>query len=347
MNAMPGVDPDTVRVAVLGVGAMGSYHVQTLTDSVRGAQVSVINDYDRARATQVAQRCGARVEADPIAAINADDVDAVILASPAAAHQVQVLACLERGIPVLCEKPLTPDPETAYAVVEAEAKLGRSLIQLGFMRRFDPEYVAAEQLINSGGLGRPLLLHCTHRNQGVSPGFDSAKAITDSVVHEVDVTRHLFAEEITGVQVIKAAPTSAAPEGYSDPLVVIFRTDSGRVVTVESFVRSAPGYEVRTEVVGETGSTIFGLDQAGITKTVGTAGDGRWGGPIPAGFVERFHTAYAIELQAFVDAASMGTVTGPGAWDGYAAAAVCAAGVQALESGTVVPVDLKPRPPVP
>jgi myo-inositol 2-dehydrogenase/D-chiro-inositol 1-dehydrogenase len=332
-----------LRVAVLGVGKMGGFHVELLSSRIHGAHVSVVNDFDHDRAAEVAAAVGARVEADPFAAIAAEDVDAVVIASPGPAHEAQVLACLERGIPVLCEKPLTTDIETARAVVEAEAKLGRKLIQLGFMRRFDPEYVAAKELIDSGAIGNPLLLHCIHRNKDNGDHFDSEMMIRDSVVHEVDVARFLLGEEITSVQVHQGLPTATAPAGISDPMIVIFRTESGRLVTVEIFVRTGIGYEVRTEVVGERGSTMFGLDQHGVTKTVDQFG-GRWGGVVPEGFVERFTTAYAIELQRWADAARNGTIDGPDAWDGYAAVAVCEAGMEAVRTGQVVQVDLGNRP---
>lgn len=330
-----------LRVAVLGVGMMGGFHVDALSRRVHGATVTVINDYDQAKADSVAAAIGARTEADPFAAISAGDVDAVVIASPGTAHEKQVLACLDRGIPVLCEKPLTTDPDSALEVVKAERRTGRRLVQLGFMRRFDPEYAAAKRLIDSGDIGRVLLLHCIHRNMAGGPHFDSAMMITDSVVHEVDVTRFLLGEEITSVQVIKPTPTGVAPDGVFDPMIVIFRTESGVIVTVEIFVRAQVGYEVRTEVVGERGSTLFGMDQHGITKIIGRRG-GVWGGAVPPGFIERFASAYEIELQHWVDAARNGTIDGPGAWDGYAAVAVCAAGVQAVRTGDVVPVTLGP-----
>lgn len=330
-----------LRVAVLGVGLMGSFHARTLSSRIHGAEVSVVNDFDADRARSIAEQVGARTESDPFAAIAADDVDAVVIASPGPAHEEQVLACLDRGIPVLCEKPLTTTIGAARAVVEAEAKLGRKLIQLGFMRRFDPEYVAARQLIESGAIGRPLLLHCIHRNMANGDHFNSEMMIRDSVVHEVDVARFLLGEEITSVQVHKPAPTSLAPEGISDPMIVIFTTETGKLVTVEIFVRTGIGYEVRTEVVGEAGSTMFGLDHHAITKTLGPNG-GQWGGSVPPGFVERFAEAYTIELQHWADAARQGTIDGPGVWDGYAAVAVCEAGVEAVRSGGVVNVDLGP-----
>ena len=329
-----------LSIAVLGVGMMGAFHVEALSRRVRGVQVTVVNDYFAEKAEEVAASVGARVVADPIAAINDPEVDAVLIASPGAAHETQVNACLDRGIPVLCEKPLTTDIASAYAIVQREAALGRPLIQVGFMRRFDAEYVGLKDLITSGGLGNPLMVHCAHRNPAVPDFFDSEYMLRDSVVHEVDVARFLLDEEITSVQVIRGTATSVAPVGTSDPMLVVFETESGRIVTDEIYVRSQVAYEVRTEVVGERGSAIIGLDQNLQVKTT----DGRWGGRLAPSFVERFGAAYDTELRRWVDAARRGTIDGPGAWDGYAAVAVCEAGVRALRTGEKVAVELERRP---
>jgi myo-inositol 2-dehydrogenase / D-chiro-inositol 1-dehydrogenase len=332
-----------LRIAVLGVGLMGAFHVEALSRRVKGAQVSVINDFLVDKAEQVAAQVGARTVGDPIEAINDPDVDAVLLATPGAAHAQQVNACLDRGVPVLCEKPLTTDISSAYAIVQNEAALGRRLLQVGFMRRFDPEYVALKDLIGAGGLGNPLMVHCTHRNPAVADHFTSEFMMRDSVVHEVDAVRFLLGEEIRSVQVIKGAATRIAPEGTNDPMLVIFETESGRLVTDEIYVRTQVAYEVRTEVVGEKGSAFIGLDQNLQVKTT----DGRWGGQLTPSFVERFGAAYQTELQCWVDAAKAGTIDGPGAWDGFAAVAVCEAGVQAIRTGEKVAVRLdggKPQP---
>lgn len=331
-----------LRIAVLGLGMMGAFHVDLLTSAIKGATVTVVNDFVADKAETVAARIGARVVADPIAAINDPDVDAVLLATPGSTHFEQVSACLDAGKPVLCEKPLTTDVATSYALVEKEAALGKTLVQVGFMRRYDTEYVALKELITSGGLGRVLQLHCTHRNPAVPDHFNSEFMIRDSVVHEVDVTRFLLDSEITSVQVLAGSATESAPEGTHDPMLVVFETAAGALVTDEIFVRSGVAYEVRTEAVGERGSALIGLDQNLTVKST----DGRWGGQITPGFVERFGPAYTVELQRWVDAAGRGSIDGPGVWDGYAAVAVCEAGVEAVRSGLKVPVQLGQRPTV-
>jgi myo-inositol 2-dehydrogenase/D-chiro-inositol 1-dehydrogenase len=164
--------------------------------------------------------------------------------------------------------------------------------------------------------------------------------VRDSLVHEVDVTRFLLGEEIASVQIIKPMVNRSAPRGLQDPQIAIFRTVSGRHVDVEVFVTTGVAYEVRTEVVGELGSATIGLDVGLVRKSA----PGTWGGRITPGFRERFGTAYDIEVQRWVDAVRSGVnVDGPTAWDGYAAAAVCEAGVRSLETGERVDVDLAER----
>ena len=330
-----------LRIAVLGVGVMGADHVARITSRISGAHVAVVNDYLPEKAAEVAAAIpGARVANDPFDAITADDVDAVLLATPGPTHEKQLLACLEQGKPVLCEKPLTTDSASSLEVVRREAELEKPLIQVGFMRRFDPEYQHLKALIDGGELGQPLVMHCVHRNPAVPPSFNSAMVVRDSLVHEVDVTRFLFSEEIASVQIIRPAANPAAPAGLQDPQIAIFRTASGRHVDVELFVTTGVAYEVRTEVVGELGSATIGLDVGLVRKSA----PGSWGGRITPGFRERFGTAYDIELQRWVDAVRSGlNVDGPTAWDGYAAAAVCEAGVKSLESGQRVDVELAER----
>jgi len=331
-----------LRIAVLGVGVMGADHVARITSRISGARVAVVNDYITEKAEQIASEIdGCRAVVDPLDAIADPEVDAVVLATPGTTHEKQLLACLDHRKPVMCEKPLTTDVSTSLAIVRREAELERPLIQVGFMRRFDDEYMRLKALLDGGELGRPLLMHCVHRNPSVPEYFDSSLVVKDSLVHEVDVTRYLFGEEIASVQIVKPGANPAAPPGLDDPQIAILRSVSGRHVDVELFVTTGVAYEVRTEVVGELGSAMIGLDVGLIRKTA----PGTWGGQITPGFRERFGGAYDTEIQRWVDAVLTGSnVDGPTAWDGYAAAAVCAAGVESLQSSLPVDVQLADRP---
>ncbi|MFF3560732.1 Gfo/Idh/MocA family protein [Streptomyces sp. NPDC002574] len=327
-------------IAVVGTGKMGADHVRRINDVISGARVTAVVDVDAERVKAVAAGIeGCTAYTDPAAAMAADDVDAVLIASPGFAHEAALLAAFAHDLPVLCEKPLTPDAASALRVLEAEQKLGHRRVQVGFMRRYDAEYLKLKALLDSGELGRPLMLHNRHRNASVPPGYVNANLINDSVVHEMDVTRWLLGQEITAVTVLRPRPSSNAPEGLDDPQFVVFETDGGAIVDVEINVNCGFGYQVQAEAVCERGSARIGEAHDLLVNTAG-----RWGGTIAQDFVERFVDAYDREVQAWVDATRRGEVTGPSAWDGYAAAAVCEAGVRSQNEGGRVEVELIERP---
>ncbi|TNM61966.1 Gfo/Idh/MocA family oxidoreductase [Streptomyces sp. NP160] len=332
-----------LRVAVVGVGMMGADHVRRLQTRTAGARAVVVADAFPATAEKVAATWpGVRVAADPLSAIADEEVDAVVIATPGNTHEELVTACLERGRPVLCEKPLTTDVESSLRLVEAERATGRRLVQVGFMRRFDPEYAALRRLVESDDLGRPLMLHCAHRNASVPPHFTSEMVVLDSLVHEVDCTRFLLGEEITAITVIHPRSRHDVPDGLSDPTFALLETESGALVDVEVNVATGLGYEVRTELVAERGTAMIGLE-GGPVVARGGAGSASRGRAVPPSFKERFEAAYDLEFQAWADAARRGTATGPTAWDGYAATAVTTAGVEALRSGRRTEVVLERR----
>ncbi|MFD9025683.1 Gfo/Idh/MocA family protein [Streptomyces parvulus] len=331
---------DLLGVAVLGAGHMGADHVRRIDAVLSGARVAAVADPDVERAKDaVGGIDGVTVHAEAEAALDAPGVDAVLVASPGEAHEEALLAAFERGLPVLCEKPMVPDAAGALRVVEAEARIGRRLAQIGFMRRYDAEYRRLKSLLDGGRLGRPLMLHCVHRNVSSPPHFTSAMLVNSSVSHEIDAARWLLGQELSAVTVLRPRPSSGAPEGLLDPQLVLFETEGGAVVDVEVFVNCGFGYEVRCEAVCESGSARIGEAHGMLVTTAGEARE-----EVPQDYLVRFADAYDRQVQAWVDATRAGLVTGPGAWDGYAASAVAEAGVRALETGGRTPVELAPRP---
>ncbi|MFI5685179.1 Gfo/Idh/MocA family protein [Streptomyces sp. NPDC051636] len=331
---------DLLGVAVLGAGHMGADHVRRLDRVVSGARVAAVADPDTGRAeAAVAGLDGVSVHTDVVSALDAPGVAAVLIASPGPAHEEALLAAFERGLPVLCEKPMVPGSTGALRVVEAEARLGRRLAQIGFMRRYDAEYRRLKALLDEGGLGRPLMLHCVHRNVSSPPGFTSAMLIDSSVSHEIDAARWLLGQEPAAVTVLRPASSAGAPAGLIDPQFVLFETDGGVLVDVEVFVNCGFGYQVRCEAVCEAGSARIGDGHTMVVTARGSARE-----EVAQDYLVRFADAYDREVQAWVDATRRGRVTGPSAWDGYAASVAAEAGVRALENGRRVPVELAPRP---
>jgi myo-inositol 2-dehydrogenase / D-chiro-inositol 1-dehydrogenase len=329
-----------LRIAVVGAGMMGGDHVARITHRISGARVAAIVEPDATRANAAAANApGAVVRTDIRQALEQDDLDAVLIATPGVLHEPVLLPSIEAGVAIFCEKPLTPDSESALRVLEAEQKLDRPHIQVGFMRRFDTEYVALRQLIASGESGALMLMHCAHRNPSAPPGFTDAMLITDSVVHELDVVPWLAGERIVAVETRKPRRNSLAPAGLHDPQLVLIELASGVIATVEINVSAQFGYQVVTQAVFE-----HGVAEIGRTAGLEVWRDGRWGGAEHMSFKTRFGAAFDAQIQRWVDAVHRGTIDGASAWDGYLAAAACEAGVTAQKTGRRVEVTTVEKP---
>jgi myo-inositol 2-dehydrogenase/D-chiro-inositol 1-dehydrogenase len=155
----------TVRIGLIGAGIMGADHARTIVFGVGGAELAAIHDEDMDRARSVAQACGDARAVETAEALIADpNIDAVLVCSPDQTHASLAVACIEAGKPVLVEKPIASTLEDCRAVISAEIKGGRRLVQVGFMRRFDPGYLAMKDVLDQSPLGAPLFFHCVHRN---------------------------------------------------------------------------------------------------------------------------------------------------------------------------------------
>jgi myo-inositol 2-dehydrogenase/D-chiro-inositol 1-dehydrogenase len=329
-----------LRVGVVGTGIMGADHVARITGAITGATVSAIVEPDPGRAASAARLApGAKTFTRVEDALGADALDAVVIATPGRFHEPVLLPVLEAGLPVLCEKPLTQDPESSWRIVEAEQKSGRQLIQVGFMRRFDPQYRQLRELIASGTAGELLMLRCVHRNPSVPEGYTQPMLINDSVVHEFDVVPWLAGAAITSVEVKYAKRNSLGPAHLREPILVLMELDNGVLVDVEMNVSVQFGYQVATEAVFERGVARIGQPE-GLQLWQ----DAKFHLGEHTSYVTRFKQAYDIEVQAWVDATKRGAIAGPCAWDGYKVAVACAAGVKALDTSGPVAIELPQTP---
>jgi myo-inositol 2-dehydrogenase/D-chiro-inositol 1-dehydrogenase len=320
---------------------MGASHARTLTDWVPGVRVSRVYDFDRPRAEEMALDVGAESADSALGLIEADDVDAVVIASPDRFHAEQVLACLRAARPVLCEKPLAADPEGSREILDAEdtmvAATGSRLVQVGFMRRYDPAYVALRAHVVAGGIGRPRVVHCVHRNASSQTSTTSAGIVSGSMVHELDVVPWLLDAPIRAISVYGARGDDAV----QDPQVAVLELDSGAVATVEVFVNARYGYDVQCEVVGDEGTVALTPPYGLSVRTAGVAagpGVGVAGVQVAGDFVSRFADAYRLELSAWAAAAARGTVDGPGSREGHRANLAAGAGVESLRTRSRVEV---------
>lgn len=165
-----------------------------------------------------------------------------------------MLAAIAAGKPVFCEKPLAVTAQGCRNIVDAEAKHGKRLVQVGFMRPYDQGYRALKQVLTSGQIGEPLMLHCAHRNPTVGEAYTTDMAITDTLIHEIDVLRWLLDDDYVSVQVVFPRKSPKAFPHLKDPQIVLFETAKGTRIDVEIFVNCQYGYDIQCEVVGKPAS---------------------------------------------------------------------------------------------
>jgi myo-inositol 2-dehydrogenase/D-chiro-inositol 1-dehydrogenase len=317
----------TVRVGVVGVGVMGADHARKLARVVSGSELIAVTDFDAGVARAVAAELGACVQGDGLQLIDDPAVDAVVIATRDDTHADLVLAALRAGKPVMCEKPLAPTANECRTVVAAQAALDNlvDLVAVGFMRRFDPSYVALRDRVRGGGLGAPLMVHCVSRTVHTYPGGDSASSITQSAIHELDIVPWLLDSPIVQVS-WQHGRSTAHSAGRQDPQFYLMRTASDVLVTVELFLNARYGYETRCEVVMETGTSALTLPTHIITDA-----EGRRAVDYPADWIQRYSDAYRIELQEWIDSITEGrSSTLANADDGLRASLVAGALVESM-----------------
>jgi myo-inositol 2-dehydrogenase / D-chiro-inositol 1-dehydrogenase len=321
---------EQVAVGVIGTGGMGGMHAENLHTRVANARLAAVSDVDAERAGKIAERYGpAAVFTDGAEMIRDENVEAVVIASPDPTHAPLLLECLKAEKPVLCEKPLAHSAEAALEVVEAETGLERKLVQVGFMRRYDPQHVGVKEAVESGAVGAPVVFKGWHRNPDLDPGIDSEWVVINATIHDIDSARWFIEEEIEEVYVRGMNTAPKLGEDVWDLQLIQFSTTGGRLGSIETNVVAGYGYEVGVEVVGESG-VVRSAPPSGAVVRRDYAASQR----IEDGWLDRFHTAYAIEVQEWISFLQNGGPTGPDAWDGYTSLVVADACIASLRSGS-------------
>lgn len=329
-----------LRIGVVGAGLMGADHVIRIQERVAGAVVTAVIDPDSGRARAAAATApGSQTFGNIDEAIAAGAMDAVIIATPGPFHFDTLMSALKAGLPIMCEKPLTPDAASSLKIVQAEIAAGKKLIQVGFMRRFDPGYMELREMIATEEHGGLIALRCAHRNPAVPEQYVNPMLISDSVVHEIDTVRWLTDSPIVAVEIKKLKQSRNNFKHLNDPILAFLETADGVIADVEMNVSVRFGYQVKTEAVFENG-----IVEIGRSSGTNVFSDGQIRTKEHTTFKTRFAAAFENELQRWVNASKKGSIDGASAWDGYLAAAVCEAGVEALETGRRVEVKYEAKP---
>lgn len=330
----------SVRIAVIGAGIMGADHARIIAEDLPGATLQIVCDASRERAQDVADKFGAmHVTTDPAEAIARADVDAVLIASPDNTHASLSLAAIKLGKPVLCEKPLSQSSKECLEVIGAEVARGHQFVQLGFMRRFDPSYREMRAALEDGSIGRAVMMHNFHRNVEAPSNFTGQMAITNSAPHEFDVVRFVLDADYTAISVFQPKGVDASRTGA--PVFMVLETDQGQLVNIEVNNNAAYGYDVRGELVAEKGSVMLNSPiharyNSALTCSERYAFDWR----------PRFAEAYRLQNKAFLAFVNTGKfpAIASDAWDGYCAAIVAEAGVDALSAGRRIEISMADKP---
>jgi myo-inositol 2-dehydrogenase/D-chiro-inositol 1-dehydrogenase len=332
---------DVARVALIGSGRMGSFHARSVRELVPSAQLVAVADPAPGAAAALAGSLGVERAHTDAAEVFADpSVDAVVIAAPARFHADLAVAAAGAGKHVFCEKPMALTLADADRVTDAAQRAG-VVLQVGFNRRFAPDWRAARALLESGTLGAPRLLRSLTRDPG---GFDPSKVALntmfyETLIHDFDTLRFLN-PGATAVEVYATADALVEPEwrdrGLIDTAVTVVRFDNGAVGVAEACFEAAYGYDVRAEVFGPGGMATMGdgrrtgMTFSGVAgRTVATAHSDQ----------ELFADAYLAELTSFVEAIRSGgpaRVTGD---DARAALAIALAAIESAGTGKSVGVE--------
>lgn len=327
-------------IGVVGLGRMGAMHARCVARSVPGARLVAVADLDRVRARSMA------VELDVAHTFESTeelagcrDVDAVLLATPSVRHPKDVMAAARAGKDILCEKPLSLDIAGSEAALDAVATAGVRL-QVGLMRRHDPDYRRAADRLSSGAAGRPVLFKSLQFDpEPPAAAFCDPRVsggiFLDMGIHEFDLARWLMDDEV--VEVHAWGSTAGVPDlarvGDYDSAVVNLRFARGGTGAVELARTARYGEDVRTEVVCSEGSVRVGRSPYG-QGSVGTRGGVTIDSADPS--QPRFLTAYAAQVQDFIEALAAGRAVSPTGEDALEALKISLAARVSAERGVPV-----------
>jgi predicted dehydrogenase len=246
-----------VKIGLIGCGAIGQLRARALQGG-GDALLTAVNDIDADRARDFARRFGARVLPSVEALVADREVEAVIVSTPPVAHADAVLAALSAGRPVLCEKPLAPDPSTARRMVE-EAQKRKLPLLCGFNHRFFPAVSAVRERLRSGQLGALDRVRAYAGHAG-APEFSTSwitdrrvvggGALMDNGIHVLDLVRHLAGEI---VEVSARVSSRVYRFEVEDNAAVQMVTATGCVLLLEASWTDWKGYSFWVEARGDRG----------------------------------------------------------------------------------------------
>ncbi len=294
---------ERLKMAVIGVGRLGLIHARNLAFRIPAAELVAVADVNLEAARLAAAETGMeRYTSDYRELLDDRAIQAVAIVSSTDTHALVIADAAAAGKEIFCEKPIARTLEQTDAAIAAVTAAGVRL-QIGFMRRFDPPYVAAKRRIEAGEIGEVELIKATSRDQRpASRAFveTSGGMFRDLSIHDFDLVRFLTGSEVVEMQVMGATLVAPMFRELEDPdtAVINLRFANGALGNIDNSRRAIYGYDIRTEVMGSRGSLRMGyeaevpivaLTEQGVTHDH------------VQGFPQRFELAYLNEMREFVD----------------------------------------------
>jgi myo-inositol 2-dehydrogenase / D-chiro-inositol 1-dehydrogenase len=289
-----------MRLGLIGLGRIGAFHAETLS-SLDAVDELVVTDAVPGAIDRIVQRHGATpaASADELLGMG---VDGIVIAAATDVHPRLILAGVEAGVPVFCEKPVA---RTAGEAVEVLKRCAGATVQIGYNRRFDAGFVAARDAVLSGELGWVHTIRSTTMDPAPPPpGYVAVSGgmFRDCSVHDFDIIRFVTGREV--IEVYAAGSTRGDPvfaeSGDAATTAAVLTLDDGTLVVISNTRYNPRGYDVRLELHGSADSIAVGLDDRLPLRSVEPGVTFPAGRPY-ASFMDRFATAYRRELGAFTE----------------------------------------------
>ncbi len=291
------------RLGVIGAGRIGKIHAENLATRIPGVVVGAIADVNLQAAQEVAERLRIPSVSEDYRRILADpSIDAVAICSSTDTHAKIVVEGARAGKHIFCEKPIDYDLAKIDTALDAVNKAGVKL-QIGFNRRFDPNFRKVRQMIAEGRIGKPHILRITSRDPEPPPVSYikvSGGMFLDMTIHDFDMARHLVGSDV--VEVFTSAGVLVDPAiGEADDVdtaVIMLRFANGAIGTIDNSRQAVYGYDQRIEVFGSGG--MVQAHNNTPDNNVYTNADGVHSAKPLYFFLERYMESFLAEMRDFV-----------------------------------------------
>ena len=295
-----------LKVGIIGAGRIGKVHGESISKYVKGAEVKAVADpFLNEDIKQWAKSMGIRhVYTDYRDILNDSEIDAVLICSSTDTHSSISIEAITAGKHVFCEKPIDHDVEKIKEVMKV-VENSKFKYQVGFNRRFDHNFRAAKEAVETGKIGVQHVIKITSRDPEAPPISYvkvSGGMFLDMTIHDFDMVRYLSGSEVEEVYAIGGVLVDPAigEAGDIDTAIITMKLKNGAMAVIDNCRRATYGYDQRAEVFGSNGSVAIGND-ASSTAVLST-GDGVVVEKPLYFFLERYMQAYANEIREFVEA---------------------------------------------